>query len=66
MEIQLLVHMLRVLQKNNKACSKDLDKLQTDYMFKTGAKMISMTLLMVIAAILVGFFASKTAAGVEI
>lgn len=47
-----------------KACGKDLDKLQTDYMFKTGAKMISMTLLMVIAAILVGFFASKTAAGV--
>ena len=35
-----------------KACGKDLDKLQTDYMFKTGAKMISMTLLMVIAAIL--------------
>ncbi len=47
-----------------KACGKDVDKLQTDYMFKTGAKMISMTLLMVIAAILVGFFASKTAAGV--
>ena len=28
-----------------KACGKDLDKLQTDYMFKTGAKMISMTCL---------------------
>ncbi len=51
-------------QKEYKACGMDVDKLQTDYMLKTGGKMISMTLLMVMAAILVGFFASKVAAGV--
>ena len=51
-------------KKEYKACGIDVDKLQTDYMLKTGGKMISMTLLMVMAAILVGFFASKVAAGV--
>ena len=51
-------------KKEYKACGMDVDKLQTDYMLKTGGKMISMTLLMVMAAILVGFFASKVAAGV--
>lgn len=51
-------------KKEYKACGMDVDKLQTDYMLKTGVKMISMTLLMVMAAILVGFFASKVAAGV--
>lgn len=51
-------------KKEYKVCGMDVDKLQTDYMLKTGGKMISMTLLMVMAAILVGFFASKVAAGV--
>lgn len=46
------------------ACGINLQKMQSDYMWRTGAKMIAMTLLMVVAAITVGFFASRVAAGV--
>jgi ATP-binding cassette subfamily B protein len=40
----------------------DLNKQQTQYLFATGAKMIAMTLLMVLAAVFVGFFASRVGA----
>ena len=45
-------------------CGIDMDKLQTDYLWSTGAKMLGMALIMAITAILVGFLASRTAAGV--
>ena len=45
-------------------CGIDLEKLQTDYLWATGRKMLGMALIMALAAILVGFFASRTAAGV--
>ena len=45
-------------------CGIDLDKLQTDYLWSTGAKMLGMALVMAVAAILIGFLASRTAAGV--
>ncbi len=40
----------------------DMDELQMDYIYNTGAKMLTLSLVMMAAAILVGFFASKTAA----
>ena len=46
------------------ACHIDIDKLQTNYLWRTGGKMLAMALLMAIVAILVGYFASKVAAGV--
>jgi ATP-binding cassette subfamily B protein len=46
------------------SCGIDIDKIQSDYMWLTGGKMLAMTLLMAIAAILVGFLASKVSAGV--
>ena len=45
-------------------CGIDLDKLQTDYLWSTGAKMLGMAFIMALTAILVGFLASRTAAGV--
>lgn len=47
-----------------KLCGIDLDRLQTDYLWATGRKMLGMALVMALAAIIVGFLASKTAAGV--
>ncbi|MBD5553956.1 MAG: ABC transporter ATP-binding protein [Roseburia sp.] len=47
-----------------KLCGVDLDQLQTDYLWATGRKMLGMALVMALAAIIVGFLASKTAAGV--
>lgn len=46
------------------ACGMDVNKIQSDYMWKTGGKMIAMTLIMVLAAILVGLLASRVSAGV--
>lgn len=46
------------------ACHIDIDKLQTNYLWQTGGKMLAMALLMAIVAILVGYFASRVAAGV--
>lgn len=51
-------------RKQYELCGIDLNKLQTDYLWSTGAKMLGMALVMAIAAILVGFLASRTAAGV--
>ena len=45
-------------------CNIDLDKMQTDYLWSTGIKMLGMALVMAIAAIVIGFIASKIAAGV--
>ena len=45
-------------------CGMDLNKMQTNYLWATGGKMLGMALVMAFAAILVGFLASKTAAGV--
>ncbi len=47
-----------------KACSVDTNSKQTGYLWSTGAKMIGMTLIMVVASILVGFLASRISAGV--
>ena len=40
----------------------DMDKVQTDYMFATGAKMIALAFLGMAASVLVGLMASKVAA----
>ena len=45
-------------------CGIDLNKLQTDYLWRTGGKMLGMALVMALTAILTGFLASRTAAGV--
>lgn len=45
-------------------CGIDLNRIQTDYLWSTGRKMLGMAFLMALAAILIGFLASKTAAGV--
>ena len=45
-------------------CGVDMDKMQTDYLWSTGGKMLAMALVMMLVAIMIGFFASRTAAGV--
>lgn len=45
-------------------CGIETEQIQKSYLWSTGAKMLGMALVMALAAILVGFFASKTAAGV--
>lgn len=45
-------------------CGINLEKMQKNYLWATGAKMLGMALIMALAAISVGFLASKTAAGV--
>lgn len=51
-----------------KSCDKkagiDVEKIQMKYLCIAGAKMIGMTFLMILAAILLGYFASKVGAGV--
>lgn len=46
------------------ACNVDLKKMQSDYMWRTGAKMLTMAFIMAVLAIIVGFMASKVGAGV--
>ena len=46
------------------ACGIDVNKMQSNYMWLTGGKMIAMTLVMALAAILVGLLASRVSAGV--
>lgn len=46
------------------ACGINIEKMQSDYMWITGGKMLAMTLLMVTAAILIGLLASRISAGV--
>ena len=45
-------------------CGIDLDQMQTDYLWATGIKMLGMALIMAVTAIIIGYIASKTAAGV--
>ena len=45
-------------------CGIDLEQLRSDYLWRTGGKMLGMALIMTASAILLGFLASKTAAGV--
>ncbi|MDT2769986.1 ABC transporter ATP-binding protein [Enterococcus pseudoavium] len=47
-----------------KALNINTEKIQTDYMIKTGAKMLGLTLLSAVAAIIVGLIASLVAATV--
>jgi ATP-binding cassette subfamily B protein len=42
----------------------DMDKLQTDYLWLSGAKMVAMALLVGVATVLVGLMASRVAASV--
>ena len=42
----------------------DLSSIQTKYLLTTGAKMLMMTVLMIAAAIAVGFLAARTSAGI--
>lgn len=45
-------------------CGQDIVKLQQSYMWKTGAKMMAMALVMAVSAIIIGFCASRVGAGV--
>ena len=45
-------------------CGVSLDTMQTDYLWSTGIKMLGMALIMAVAAIVIGFIASRIAAGV--
>ena len=48
----------------DKAAGVDVDKIQKTYLVYAGLKMVGMALLMGIVTVLVGFFASKVAAGI--
>ena len=45
-------------------CGISLDTMQTDYLWSTGLKMLGMALIMAVVAIIIGYIASKIAAGV--
>ena len=47
-----------------KALKKDTKKIQTDYMFKKGSEMLTLTLISAVAAILVGLIASLVSSSV--
>lgn len=42
----------------------DINKIQTDYLWKTGGTMLGMAFVMMVAAIAVGFFSAKVAAAI--
>lgn len=46
------------------SCGIDMEKLQSDYMWRIGGKMLMMAFFMALAAVLIGFLASRVAAGV--
>ena len=48
----------------DKAAGVDVDKIQKTYLVYAGLKMVGMALLMGVVTVLVGFFASKVAAGI--
>lgn len=50
--------------KNNEAAGIDVDKIQKDYLWVSGFKMIGVALIAGAATIIVGFFASKVGAGI--
>ena len=45
-------------------CGISTEQIQKDYLWSTGSKMLGMALIMAITAILIGFLAARTAAGV--
>lgn len=45
-------------------CGKDINKLQTDYLWKRGGRMLVMAFVMALCAIAVGFLASRVGAGI--
>lgn len=47
-----------------KEAGMDMDQLQINYLLKAGGQMLLLTLLMAVAAILIGFFASRVGAGI--
>ncbi len=61
----IITSMAKYFARNQyELCGMDLEQLQTDYLWTTGGKMLGMAFIMALAAILIGFLASKTAAGV--
>lgn len=61
----IITSMAKYFARNQyELCGMDLDRMQTDYLWATGRKMLGMAFVMALAAILIGFLASRTAAGV--
>ena len=52
------------VQTEYEAIGMDMGKIQTNYLLKTGAEMLGISILIMATAILVGFLAARTAAGV--
>ncbi len=52
------------VKEQYEACGIDLQEIQSDYLWRTGGKMLVMALIMALMAIAVGFLASLVAAGV--
>ena len=52
------------VKEQYEACGIDLQEIQSDYLWRTGGKMLIMALIMALMAIAVGFLASLVAAGV--
>lgn len=50
------------VQQEYEACGVDMGSYQMNYLLRTGAKMLVLTLLMVAAAVVVGFLAARTSA----
>ena len=50
--------------KCDKAAGVDIDKIQTDYLWKEGGRMLGIALMILVAAVGVGFLASKVGASV--
>jgi ATP-binding cassette subfamily B multidrug efflux pump len=48
----------------DKAAGVDIDRVQKDYLWMSGLKMVGMALLMGVVTVLVGFFASRVGAGI--
>ncbi|MFL0270026.1 ABC transporter ATP-binding protein [Candidatus Clostridium radicumherbarum] len=53
------------LKDEYKALGMNTDKIQSNYVIKTGAYMLGLSLLSALAVIIVGFLASRTAAGLS-
>lgn len=53
---------IQAVTEEYEACGIDLSAMQRSYLLKTGAKMMALSLLMLVAAILCGYLSAKTAA----
>lgn len=66
-DIERVLYFLQVLpmrQKCDKAAGVDIDKIQTDYLWKEGGRMLGIAFMILVAAIGVGFLASKVGASI--